>query len=240
MLLRRAKPLLGTLVEVAVCNDAEALVATSQAFKAVERIHGLMSRHDEASELSRFNRLEVGEWLHISLDLCAVFDFANELSARSEGLFDVFTTSHSPQSGCWRDLELDGVNQRVQKHAPLIADLGGIAKGYAVDCAIDALLQAQISKGWVNAGGDARVLVDSAMPLHIRHPYDPSRLLPQAVLEGLSQRSAVATSRLNGHGQTVWASHCMAADALTKIVARTNDADHPVLASMGATAVIYS
>lgn len=239
MLLRRAKPLLGTLVEIAVCNDVEALVATGLAFKAVERIHGLMSRHDEASELSQFNRLDVGEWLQVSRDFCAVLAFANELSARSEGLFDVFTTSHSPQSGCWQDLELDEANQRVQKHAPLVADLGGIAKGYAVDCAIEALLQAQVSRGWVNAGGDARVLGDIAMPLHIRHPHDAARLLPQAALVGLSNWSAVATSSLNGRGQTVWASRCMAADALTKIVARTNDVDHPVLASCGAKAVIY-
>jgi FAD:protein FMN transferase len=249
MLLRRAKPLLGTLVEIAIQHEpaaqSQALTATSLAFKAVERIHSLMSRHEPLSELSQFNRLAVGAWLPISPDVWSVLAFANDLSLASLGLFDVFSTSHEPQSGCWRDLGMDQTNQRIRKYAPLVADLGGIAKGYAVDCAVDVLLQAQtgsgwMKAGWVNAGGDARVFGDLALPLHIRHPHNASCLLPQDVIQGLSHLPAVATSKLNGNGQTVWARSCMAADALTKILARTDNANHPVLSNYGAQAVIYA
>ncbi|HEX7416997.1 MAG TPA: FAD:protein FMN transferase, partial [Steroidobacteraceae bacterium] len=45
---------------------------------------------------------------------------------------------------------------RVRRHAPLALDLGGIAKGFAVDCAIAALRDAGCHAGLVNAGGDLR------------------------------------------------------------------------------------
>jgi len=57
---RRARPMLGTLVEIAIVDDlpgANAMGAIELAFAAVERVQALMSFHDPLSELSRINRV---------------------------------------------------------------------------------------------------------------------------------------------------------------------------------------
>jgi thiamine biosynthesis lipoprotein len=67
----------------------------------------------------------------------------------------------------------DGPQQKVQKvrkTREVLIDLGGIAKGYAVDLAILALQQAGIGSACVNAGGDLRVLGSNPFPIAIRDP----------------------------------------------------------------------
>ena len=56
--IRRARPLLGTFVEIAVAGDDEAALqaAVEAAFDAVAAVHGLMSFHEAGSDVSRLNR----------------------------------------------------------------------------------------------------------------------------------------------------------------------------------------
>lgn len=233
---RRAKPLLGTLVEVAcqAVNTDVALHASEQAFYAVAQVQRLMSRHDCASELSSINGLKPGVWFTISKPTLEVLQFAQTLSQRTGGVFDVVSTSTcAPAGSSWRDLELDARNSCLRKHAPLRVDLGGIAKGYAVDEAVHALKAAGVGDGWVNAGGDLRAFGTHVLPLVVRAPWD----LAITIECGLLRNQAAATSASyllaspqlkNGATQklvstdasfTVIANTCMAADALTKVAA---------------------
>ena len=117
---------------------------------------------------------------------------------------------------------------------PLLLDLGGIAKGYAVDAALAVLRDAGLASARVNAGGDLARFGDAAAPVQVRHPLVPTQMLHLAEL----QNGAVATSagyyqhgasplRHPGSGAelcrhdsiSVLAPDCMTADALTKIVA---------------------
>ena len=64
-MLRRAKPLLGTLVEISCkaensADSSAAFTASEAGFSAVARIHELMSRHEAASEVSQFTRYDRG------------------------------------------------------------------------------------------------------------------------------------------------------------------------------------
>ena len=238
-LFRRAKPLLGTLVEVACYtadggDETDVLHASEQAFQAVARVQRLLSRHESTSELSGINRLAPGEWLHISQPTLDVLKFAQALSQQTDGVFDVISTSaHATAGSNWRDLELDEPNARLRTHTALQADLGGIAKGYAVDAAVQALQAGGVHSGWVNAGGDLRTFGSYALPLKVRAPWDTgftldcgslrnqsaatsaSYLLAQPLLKnGVTQALAPANA-----SYTVTASSCMAADALTKLVA---------------------
>jgi thiamine biosynthesis lipoprotein len=129
---------------------------------------------------------------------------------------------------------------RVRLPAPLTLDLGGIAKGYAVDRAVAVLRRAGVRRGVVNAGGDLRVFGDVAVPVQVRHPAKPGVFF---ALGGLCD-GALATSALTysarrwrgrdvgalvdprtgmacGHGVsiTVWARSAWLADGLTKVVA---------------------
>jgi thiamine biosynthesis lipoprotein len=90
-------------------------------------------------------------------------------------------------------LQLEG--RRVKKRRPDIAvDLGGIAKGYAVDRAVEVLRAAGIESASVNAGGDIRLL--GARPdgrpwrIGIQHPRDPEKILATVSLN----KGAVVTS----------------------------------------------
>lgn len=281
-LLRRAKPLLGTLVEIACVAPGAAqsagLAASEAGFAAVARVHRLMSRHEAASDLYRFNAAAPGQWTTVAPETITVFAFALKLSVQTGGIFDVCAacnqdgaghagTDHT-LSGSWRDVEIDLQCAALRKHAPLQADLGGVAKGYAVDAAVRAMQQAGSQHGWVNAGGDLRVFGDLEIPVRVRAPQDLSgtfactslrdraaatsaEYLQAPSADHSADHSAVHSAHAvlchgitrqpvaHGKSWTVAAPHCMAADALTKLVAATGDAQHPLLAHYAAQAWIF-
>ena len=130
-------------------------------------------------------------------------------------------------------------------------DLGGIAKGQAVDAAVRALRRAGCHAGWVNAGGDLRVFGALALPLRLRDERGGGAHDIGSLSEG-----AFASSHLGpGCRSQAWAPTappagpntqvsvaapcCLWADALTKIVALTGDAGHPLLARLGARAWLH-
>jgi thiamine biosynthesis lipoprotein len=153
-------------------------------------------------------------------------------------------------------LEPDG---QVRKLAPGWIDLGGIAKGYAVDRAVDALRSEGIAAGCVNAGGDLRVFGDMPFPVAIRAPHAPGLAASNLMLsdEALATSGSYFSSRSHEGRQvsalvdardgrplvatcsaSVRAPNCALADALTKVVLATGDASHPALAAFGATAFL--
>ena len=235
---RRAKPLLGTLVEIGLLttnvSDLEQIqvgIASRQAdlavyfdvgFAALAQVQQTMSIHDSSSDLSVFNANVSVNWLKCAPQIIAVLGFAQALSARSEGVFDVFCKP-SPLGaaitvGNWQDLVVDTAKGRVRKLAPLHADLGGIAKGYAVDTAVDAIeqlaMRQQIASpalvgGWVNAGGDVRVFGDCRIPMYVRDPKNIARAAWCKQLYG----SAAATSAQYYPAQTGKATHKYSVDS---------------------------
>jgi thiamine biosynthesis lipoprotein len=135
-------------------------------------------------------------------------------------------------------------------------DLGGIAKGYAVDEAIKILQEHGISSGIVNAGGDLRCFGDQTIPLDVRHPIYSSNTCH---LGDLLHNNAAATSAgyysrkdnrmpiVNPTLQncihtydsvTVIASKCIIADALTKIVLMDSKNSHNILKYFDARAFL--
>jgi thiamine biosynthesis lipoprotein len=125
------------------------------------------------------------------------------------------------------------------RHRSVKIDLGGIAKGFAVDRALEVLLgSGVVACGLVNAGGDLAVFGAEAHSIHIRHPRDPHRVIGYAEIRdealassarrfdpfGSADTTASAIIDPGGQpstngidGVTVRASSCMIADALTKI-----------------------
>lgn len=270
---RRARPLLGTLVEIEVEQGPQGEAAIERAFEAIARVQDLMSFHDPASELSRLNREAAHAPVRVSEPTWHVLQAARRLSQASGGLFDITTASAlvargflptaaqstrpSAAAGDWRDLELLA-DRCVSFARPLCIDLGGIAKGYAVDRAVAALQAAGARRGRVNAGGDLRVFGAAAEPLHVRHPTQPGVLIPMPPLEAAAATSAgyyqrrgnigpapvpivhPGTGELSGgrRSVTVYAPECMSADALTKVVYLDPARATPLLAAYGARAVV--
>src|SRR5215467_860684 len=89
--LRRARPLLGTFVEITVAHAAPDLVeaAVEAAFDAIARVHQRMSFHDPLSDVSRLNNHAAAGAVTVDPWTFQVLEAAVELHRRSAGAFDV-------------------------------------------------------------------------------------------------------------------------------------------------------
>jgi thiamine biosynthesis lipoprotein len=167
--LSRARPLLGTLVvieaEPATGSDGVAQIET--AFVAVQRVNDLMHPTDPRSDLSRIAAAPPGTRVLVHDWTIQVLRRSKELNQQSEGLFDPCV----PVSrGRMPDIELH--SDHVVCRAPVSIDLGGIAKGFAVDVAMEELRRHGCPAGMVNAGGDLRVFGQSPRIVHVRDQND--------------------------------------------------------------------
>ena len=223
--MQRIRPALGTFCSIQATGEHVDLEREiNHAFEAIHRVNNLM-HPVYGADLSRINRC-VSEIIRIDEWTWQVLQLAKQINEMSDGVFDPCLPS---QSGCMSDVELFPGNQLIC-HASVLLDLGGIAKGFAIDRATDVLKAAGCSGGLVNAGGDARVFgkaqvmhipsVDRVMQLHLDnqalavstmgHPDRPGEH------QGYYLRISEATSV--HHHAAVIAEHAVVADALTKCV----------------------
>ena len=183
-----------------------------------------MSRHDPMSDLSRLNRKAARRWVKVHRWTAQVLHAAKRFSEESKGAFDITLGA----GGSWRDVMVGGDNC-IKFRRRLTLDLGGIAKGFAVDRAVAVMRSAGAVSGMVNAGGDLRVFGREPQPVQIRDPLDPLRAAGTVFLRD----RALATSGLyfapelfdgrsgepmqENVSVTVGAADCLTADALTKV-----------------------
>lgn len=247
--------------------------AIEQAFAAIARVQALMSVHDPDSELSQINRLAhlfpvpVDRWTQQVLQL------AQQIHEASAGCFDCAIAGHLVEWGLLPGhVGLPGFRQAsafagltvsaagtVAAAEPVLLDLGGIAKGFAVDKAAEALLQAGIRHAVVNAGGDLRVIGDRDEPVYVRSAQCPQQLQLAGMLSdgafassgsyfSAEQASRAGVSALvnpkdgtpivSPHGFSVIAPTCAVADALTKVLAVSGNPDLPCFARFNAHPLI--
>ncbi len=136
-----------------------------------------MSNWEPESDLSRFNRAAAGSWVDIPRNLATVLGQALALAADSGGAFDpsvgrlvdlwgfgpAGAVGAAPSAetleaaACgWRGLELDRAGGRLLQPGGLELDLSGIAKGYAVDLAAEALTALGVHDFLMEIGGELR------------------------------------------------------------------------------------
>ncbi|WP_081500723.1 FAD:protein FMN transferase [Dyella japonica] len=268
----RARPLLGTTVKVLVqgMDAPRAHAAIDKAFAQVERVHALMSFHEPASDLSRLHRAPLGERVTVDAMTVEVLEEARQLAEMSGGVFDITIGGQlvrdgllpSPQGACppdpsayWKDIEL--LETQVCLHRPLWMDLGGIAKGYAVDCAVHALKEHGVTHGVVNAGGDLRfigtgphqVAIDTMLPDRANIPalevgevaVATSTPRARAAHAAIPHRDALHRLPVGGDLlATVVAPRCVHADALTKVVLALGTQSDAMLRHYDAEAYLQS
>jgi thiamine biosynthesis lipoprotein len=183
----RVETIMGTLVEVkavvASRPTADVDRAVTAAVDAVRRVDSLMSTYKEDSELSRVNRRADKEAVQISPETAEVVAKAIELSKKSGGAFDItvmplleiwgFAKGREKSVPSQTEIdeklrlvgygliELDPAKREIKLKAEgAMIDLGGIAKGYAVDAAVRSLVANGVDSAIVNAGGDMYCLGD--------------------------------------------------------------------------------
>lgn len=196
---------MGTVVRFQVYHQdvPTAEAAVQSASDLIGRVHQLMSVQEPDSELARWNRSTRGLAVPFDELTAAALDEAFHFASTTQGRFDPTVGAavlaiergdsaiSQPERACQWDVE----NRELRKSDPAIRlDLGGSAKGWAVDRAVEVLQRAGISSAMVNAGGDLRVLGtppgENAWSIGIRDPRHPDDLLGTIQLRD----AAIATS----------------------------------------------
>jgi thiamine biosynthesis lipoprotein len=260
-LVARTLPVMGTLAELVVVADDRDLAerALDAAFAELVAVDRSMSRFRDESDVGRANlgaaagpvavgeqtafvlarALDWAEWTDGAFDPCL---------GRAVRLWDVTRRRAPPADeaiaaladrALWTRLELGASGAVRFADGDVSIDLGGIAKGHAVDLAAEALRSHGITRGFVNVGGDLVALGASEdgdpWRVGVRDPADPNRLLNTLEITD----AAVATSgdseqgfecggrryhhlldpqtgaprRSEHHSLTVVAERCLTADA---------------------------
>ena len=270
----RCKPLLGTFVEISVDED-HFHAEIDYAFAAIEKIQTLMGFHNPDSELNHINRLSHQQAIEIHPWTAQVLRVAKQIHRQSQGVFDcgighrLVAAGLLPKHIDYHNHDLGGIKdvcflspELITSTRPVCLDLGGIAKGFAVDMAVRILRSEGISSGAVNAGGDLKVFGDNPRPIHLRNPHNPTELYKIGNL----QNAALATSSLyfanrsqqvshlinplatgeserfiqNHDSYSILAKECIYADALTKVLAISKQINHPCFAKFSAQAIRIS
>jgi FAD:protein FMN transferase len=224
--LSRLRAGLGTLVAIDAEADngetsARALEAGYQAVRCVEQLMHPTRGGSDVARLNAFPRdlVSVHPWTFEVLELCM------RLHELSDGVFDPCLPASSGRMG---DIELVG-DAEVIVYAPIQLDLGGIAKGYAVDRALEALRAEGCTGGLVNAGGDLAVFgphprrimcrgSDAGRVIELREAALATSVVCAAARpsEHRGHYHGVSGAAASGGSVCVLARSAAAADALTK------------------------
>lgn len=199
---------------VYAADKAAAEQACAAAFERFSELDTIMSDYRDTSELMRLCAHAGGPAVPVSRDLFVVLQRSQALARRSGGAFDVtcgplvrlwrkarkakVLPSQSEIAGArakvgWKLLELDARRRTACLLRPgMQLDLGGIAKGYAGDCAQQVLRRFGITSALVEAGGD--IVVSGAPPGQPGWKIEVPNAIDQAKAPMLFANSAISTS----------------------------------------------
>ena len=194
------------VVEVWADNATQGNQDIDAVLDEMRRLDESMSTYKSTSEVSKVNAEAAQHPVKITKELFDLLSKAMEFSRITNGAFDItyasvgfmydFREHEKPSEQQikaalpavnYKHVLLDSKAQTVSFTQPGVRiDLGGIAKGYAVDRGI-AILQARgITHGLVTAGGDSRVIGDrfgKPWIIGIRHPDDANQVIAKIPLE---------------------------------------------------------
>ena len=216
--LRRTEFLMSTVVEAVVyTEDIEAgQQALTAGFSKAAELESIMDRHNTGSDVARINAAAGQEPVAVSAETFAVIRRGLEFAQLTDGAFDITV---APLIDLWgfgtgdaqipeedelaaarewvdyRKVQLDEERLEVfLVDAQMQLDLGGIAKGYIVDQALEAMRDHGVISGSFDAGGDIRVLGEkpdgTPWRIGIRDPRDRQALV--AIVE-LRDQSVVTS-----------------------------------------------
>jgi thiamine biosynthesis lipoprotein len=199
--------IMGTNIDVEIWHDdtTKGNAAVEAVMGEMRRIDVLMSHYKPESQLSRINQRAFGEAVVVDRELFDLIKLSLHFSEITEGAFDITYASvgylydyrkHVKPTEGQIESALPGVNFRNLKldekarsvrfgREGMRIDLGGIAKGYAVDRGIGILQARGVQHAVVTAGGDTRIIGDRfgrPWVVGIRHPDDKSKVVTRIPL----------------------------------------------------------
>lgn len=283
----RARQVMGSLARVVVCDPEDPAKAASDASAALDvfdRVDRLMSLYKPESDLSRLNREGYPGPVALDAELIEVLDRAHKLSRETDGKFDVTIKPLMDHYGFYGDLGfappaggLAGALALVGEGGLVIdraggaarfarsgmgVDLGGIAKGYALDVAAQALRERGVRRAFLDLGRELMFLGPGPFPgarwrAAIADPEKPGAIAACVeVEEGALSTSSTSGRTVAGVGHildpvrgyvpgraaqaTVWSASATRADAIsTAILLLDPKAVKRMLAHHDDAAVVY-
>lgn len=215
----KTESIMGTEISVTLWhpNTAEGNEAVTSVMAEMHRIDQRFSPYIETSELALVNKNAFSKKINLSLELTALIDKSLYYNKVTQGAFDITFASvaryydyrnkiaptdaqtNIAQKGFNSHYLLFDKTHRTLKFANdyVQIDLGGIAKGYAVDRAVSILAAAGIKHATVSAGGDSRVLGDklgAPWLIGIKNPRISDDSDPRVVIKVPLVDSAISTS----------------------------------------------
>ncbi|WP_262692019.1 FAD:protein FMN transferase [Kordiimonas aestuarii] len=253
----RAKPLMGDVLSLSTLgiHGACAMRALRVAFTQVEQLEASVDTDYAESELMRLCASPPGTPVATSKPLWYMLRLAQEVAYRSDGVFDVASTG-TGGAASWLDIDLS-VAGFVTLRRPLMIDLGGIKKGFAVDLAVQTLRDAGVRRGIVDLGGHIRAFGAQEWRVHFHLEAETAKpglpvMLNDGAISGFGGTLGggaffdTSTHMVRDSGEwgdmsmIVRAPTAAAADALTVVAALMPSKAARVLSAFGANGIVLT
>lgn len=168
------EPVMGTRLDALLFHPKETILksAWDNIISEIYRLHGLLSRFEPESEITRINQKAASEAVIVSAEVFEILSTCAVYFRKTLGYFDISLQDFS-------SVELDSEKQTVRFHLPsLHIDLGGYAKGYVLERIRSILLQYQFQNALINFGNSSVLGIGhhphgDYWPVGITHPYHP-------------------------------------------------------------------
>lgn len=215
--LRLAIAAMGTRFELAIAaGRGDLLAAGEAALEEIEGLHGRLSRFAPDSLLSHINRTAWRAPVRLDRETFDLFAEALNVCTGSEGAFDITVAPAMARAG-FADSAVtaatgraDAAGVRLDPRSWTIAlagphvslDLGGIAKGHAIDCAARTLREAGVTRAVVHGGTSTVAVIGAPAGARAwRIALDPSPGAPVIDLRDAALSVSDAASQITGTGQ---------------------------------------
>ena len=256
----KSRPLFGKVARITVVGKGEACAEKiiDSAFSVLERFDGMTDQVQLRQQFLQISHSALDEYTPVSTWLWHALQMANDISYRTDGIFDVAAAGTDGVAE-WTDIDMSE-RGKIRLLRPLCISLDGIRKGFAVDLAVQALTEIGATAGLVDIGGCIRTFGSREWRVEFspqaRDGCHKANVVPVSLkgsaLAGLG--SYFGGSKLYDYEQGIvrsadeWlgasllvrAESCAHADALTKVAALRPAASEKILGQFGAKAVKLS
>jgi thiamine biosynthesis lipoprotein len=195
--IKRSRILLGTVVEVQIreTDRKKAEASIEKAFNEIKRIDDLFSTYNEDSPVWKLNHNQ-DTLINVDPEIFSMMVLCDSIYNITYGSFDIslnklLTTwgfdgddpslpaddkiSSALSNSGWNNIELLEDNS-FKRRAGTELNFGAIAKGYAVDKAVNVLIKLGINSALVNAGGEIKTIGEDWV-IGIQHPGDQNQII---------------------------------------------------------------
>ncbi|HEX5790903.1 MAG TPA: FAD:protein FMN transferase [Luteolibacter sp.] len=211
-------------------NEHDARGLAWQCFDRIDALEGKLSRFIEGSDISRINAMKAGETLYLNEDSHACLLLAMKAAAATHGLFDVTQGAriqHRKDGLSGNEPEVCG-RLLVHPDNPAVTcevagrqiDLGGIGKGFALDCLREILEQWKVSAALVCAGASS-MLGYGPVAWPVEFPGSQQRVRLDLISGGLS---ASGVEMQGSHLVHPWGDEAMPARPCERVWVVADDA----------------